>query len=115
MKKMVMAWVFLISVLLLALLFFGYTYIDSISGYRTKEADMVEASDFYLTLSNINLSTGEGIRIEDKQLIESKTLSSMKVDDEECKGYVDIKKNVSGYDFKAYIKCENYVTEGYEE
>ena len=115
MKKMYACWIFLMVVLLSALLFFGYAYIDSISGYQSLEADMVEAGDFYLNINNIELSVGESIRLESKQLIEAKTINSMEVEDDKCEGYVEIKKNISNYDYKAYIKCNEHTTEGYEE
>ncbi len=115
MKKMYACWIFLIVVLFTAILYFGYAFIDSISGYQSLEQDMVEAGDFYLSIHKINLSVGEGIIIDSDKLIESKTISSMEVDGDQCKGYIEIKKNINGYDYNAYIKCDKYVTEGYEE
>ncbi len=76
---------------------------------------MVEASDFYLDINKIDLAVGEGIRLEGKQLIDAKLLSSMAVEEDECEGYVEIKRNITNYDYKAYIKCDSYETEGYEE
>jgi len=37
------------------------------------------------------------------------------VKDKECTGYVEVFKNNTVYDYKAYIKCDNYETKGYEK
>lgn len=115
MKKMYATWIFLISVLFIAILYIGYTFIDSISLYQALENDMVEAADFYLNINKVNLSVGEEITISSKQLLDDKTLNSMTVDKDECKGYVRIKRSISNYDYQAFIKCTEYQTEGYEE
>lgn len=114
MKKMMIVW-FIIAVSLVGILtFIGFQYQKSINKYKTLENDLVESADIYIKNSEINLKSGESIKITSKKLIENKFIDSLNIDDEDCEGYVIVKKSLHNYDFKAYIKCEKYTTPEYD-
>jgi len=115
MKKMYAAWIFLISVLMIALLFIGYKYSNKNKEYKAKEHDLIEQSSSYIEKNDIELNTGESIKLDHNRLVKSGLIQSMKVKDDECEGYVKVTKTQTGYDYKAYLKCKNYTTEGYIE
>lgn len=113
MKKMVVCWVILVVGLVGVLTYIGFTYEKSVSEYKTLEADMVEAADTYVNINNLNILGEEKVIITDEQLKESDLIKNMNIEDDECKGYVEIKKSINKTEYKAYISCRDYTTEGY--
>lgn len=113
MKKMVVCWIILVGGLVGVLTYIGFTYEKSVSAYKTLEADMVEAADAYIKINNINILGEENYIIKDENLKESDLMKDMNIDGDECKGYVEIKKNINKTEYKAYISCRDYTTEGY--
>lgn len=113
MKKMVIAWVLLVGGLVGVLTYIGFSYEKSVSDYKSLEADMVEAADTYIKINNLNTLGEENLIIKDTEL-QASNLINMKVDDDECNGYVEIKKNINKTEYKAYISCRDYETEGYK-
>ncbi len=91
---------------------FAFMFKDSIKEYESIEADLVEAADFYITKNNIKV--GNELIITSDQLLESKFVNSMKTSDDECVGYVVIQTKKTEKKYKSYIKCSNYITEGFE-
>lgn len=113
MRKMVICWVILVVGLVGVLTYIGLTYENSISEYKSLEADLVESADAYITINNINLSIDETLIITDEKMRESDLIKELKVDSDECTGYVEVKKSINKSDYKAYISCKDYQTEGY--
>ncbi len=113
MKKMVICWVLLVGGLVGVLTYIGITYEKSISEYKTLEADMVEAADAYVKINKLNLLGEDNLIILDEQLRENDLIKSTSVNDDKCRGYVKIKKNINKTEYKAYISCKEYTTEGY--
>lgn len=112
MKKMVVCWVILVVGLVGVLTYIGFSYEKSINDYKALEADMVEAADTYININNINTLGEESLIITDTLLTEA-NLINMQVDNDECNGYVEIKKSVNKTTYKAYISCKEYETDGY--
>ena len=48
-------------------------------------------------------------------MLKTGTLSTNKVKEDTCDGYVTVKKMGSEYQYDAYIKCKNYTTVDYKE
>ena len=115
MKKMYAAWIFLVGTLMLALIVIGYNISSKNKDYKAKEQDMIEQASSYIKKNDINLSAGESLKLDHQRLIDAGLMQNMKVNDDECEGYVKITKNTGNYDYKAYIKCKNYTSEGYIE
>lgn len=115
MKKMMITWILLAISLVGTLTYIGLRFQNSVKKYRVLESDLVEAADAYVQVSNIVLNAGESIKIETKKLIDADCLITAEVSDDICTGYVMVKKDFNKYDYKAYIKCENYETLDYEK
>lgn len=113
MKKMVICWVILIVGLVGVLTYIGFTYEKSVSEYKSLEADLVESADAYININKINLNIDETLIISDEKLMEASLVRSMNIESDECQGYVEIKKSINKTDYKAYISCKDYQTEGY--
>lgn len=112
MKKMVVVWIILVGGLVGVLTYIGFSYEKSVSDYKALEADMVEAADTYIKINNINTLGEDNLIVKATELQEA-SLINMKVNDDECKGYIEINKNVNKTEYKAYISCRDYETEGY--
>ena len=113
MKKIYFAWTLIIGGLILSLIFIGLNIKNENKAYKSLEADMIEQANAYIIINKVDLNDGESIKFDDNILSKAGLLKSMKVDNDECTGYVDVKKKSGGYDSKAYIKCKNYTTDGY--
>lgn len=114
MKKMFAIWLFLALGLFGTLYFIGVNLDKAYKDYRALEADMTEAASIYINVNKIKLKVGEKLTIKDKELQDSNLLPNMKIADDECKGYVSVKKTYDTYEYDAYIKCKNYTTVDYE-
>lgn len=113
MKKMVICWIILIVGLVGVLTYIGFSYEKSVSEYKSLEADLVESADAYININNINLSIDETLIITEEKLRESDLIKELTVKTDECTGYVEVKKNINKSNYKAYISCKDYQTEGY--
>ena len=113
MKKMVICWIILVGGLVGVLTYIGFSYEESVSSYKSLEADLVEYADTYINMNNINLAIDEKLIITDEKMRENNLIQSMSIDSDECTGYVEVKKSINKTNYKAYIKCRSYTTEGY--
>ena len=115
MKKMMAVWIFLALCLFGSIFFIGFSLNKEYKPYRELEADMKESASIYIIMEKIKIKQGEKLRITSSDLLESEALDSMNVKDDECTGYVIVKKSTSDNEYEAYIKCENYTSVDYEE
>lgn len=115
MKKMIAIWLFLALGLFGTLYFIGVSYIKAYKDYRALEADLIEAASIYIMVNKIKLKIGETLTIKDKELQDNNLLPTMQIDDDECKGYIIVKRAYDNYEYDAYIKCSNYTTVDYKE
>ena len=60
------------------------------------------------------INAGEKKKITVAELLKSGALSTNKINDDECDGYVTVKNNGVNYDYKAYIKCKKYTSVDYK-
>ncbi len=113
MKKILIIWS-LISVLLVG----GLTYLGfnlqnkNKNYYKLEERLKTSAEDYYSQYPNELPANKKAITVP--RLIETSFLMEFKNQNEDCKGYVVIKKNLLSHDYKPYIKCSNYETKGYD-
>lgn len=83
-----------------------------------KLVDMISASDKYLKDTNILLERGSYLKIDLDTLIDLNYINAIKdpVTNNKCKGYTKATINADNIkDIKAYIKCDNYKSGGYDE
>ena len=113
MKKMVICWIIVVGGLIGVLTYIGITYEKSVNSYKSLESDLIESADAYIKIKNINLAIDEKMIITAGQMREDDIIKNLSVDSDECTGYVEVKKNINKTDYKAYISCKEYTTEGY--
>jgi len=115
MKKLTIIWVVVMSLMFVFIYSIGLSYSKTFKPYRTLEADYVEAAQIYLEMYEIKLNSYQTLELSSDELLETNSLTSSNVDGDECTGYVVIKRKLVDYEYKAYIKCQNYTTNDYEE
>lgn len=115
MRKMLVCWVILIVSAVSTLTYIGLRYENMTKEYQILEVDLVEAADIYIKINDIKLSTSEEFTIKTEELLEQNIIKTMDVGEDTCEGYINVKKNISKINYKAYIKCREYTTADYEE
>ncbi len=114
MKKMIIAWI-LIAILLFGTIYFiGIRVNKEYKDYRDYEADLIESATVFLNINERKINAGEKKKITVAELLKSGALSTNKINDDECDGYVTVKNNGVNYDYKAYIKCKKYTSVDYK-
>lgn len=78
--------------------------------YKEIEDEMVTSAIKYLKDNQITIDNDIEYTISLNDLIKNDYMKRVVINDKECSGYVVINN-----DHKAYIKCQNYTTEGYSD
>ena len=65
-------------------------------------------------MENSYPTKGNRSKVSLEDLKNSNMLEELKVDDDNCDGYV-IVENTGVIEYKAYIKCNNYTTKDYDK
>ncbi len=114
MKRISIIWGIVALLLFTSLTVIGLMYKSKTEKYKNFERVLVEATKTY-TATDFNFPVnGENIVIKMSELEEANLLSTTKVEDHECSGYVIVSfKNVTEY--KAYVSCDKYTTHGFEK
>ena len=115
MKKMIFPWIIITCCLFGTILFIGIRFGKTYKPYYDYEADIKESANIYLNLTETKLKNGDKKTIKMEELLKTGTLSTNKVKEDTCDGYVTVKKMGSEYQYDAYIKCKNYTTVDYKK
>lgn len=113
MKKNMAIWLILIVILVGGLTVIGFKIKNENKEYKTLEKKMTDVSKSYYGEKPALLKNNGIITIE--ELSEYDNTLIPKVNEEECKGYVKTTSSMGIYEYKAYIKCDNYKTNGYTD
>ena len=111
MKKNMVIWLILIVILVGGLTVIGLKIKNDNKEYKTLEKKMTDVAKAYYGEKPNLLKNNETISLQDLSDYD-KTLTN-KINDEECTGYVKTTSNMGIFDYKAYIKCNEYTTKGY--
>lgn len=101
-------------VAIVVLLFcFGVVLSRKNKPYKEKENELIEITKMYVESSTWYPTQGERIKITIEELIEKEMIKEVKVEEDSCVGYIEVKNN-GIIEYKTYLKCQNYETHGYE-
>lgn len=112
---MVITWIILAFCLFGTILFIGVRVNKEYKPYRDYESDLKESATIYLNLTDTKIKVGDKITIKMEEMLKTDVLSTNKVNDDECDGYVIVKNTGGEYQYNAYIKCQDYTTVDYKE
>ena len=112
MKKITIVWTITLIIIIGGLTAIGFKIkedkIDNIM-----EKSLVEQTEKYLGLyTNLYPTLGNSTKITYNELLEKEYDPGL---EEGCTGYVLVKNSNMGFTDKGFIKCPEYMTEGYEE
>lgn len=117
MNKLRVSWIIwgMIMIAIVILLFFiGLTLSRKNEPYKAKENDLVEVTKVYVESSTWYPDKGQSLKVTIKELIEKEIISEVVVEDDKCDGYINVINN-GIIEYKAFLKCKNYQTHGYEK
>ncbi len=118
MKKMTITWMLMLMLLLTLLLFIGVNIKNKNKNYVALENDLKEISQVYFGQDANSKKLPQNKKYIKITLDELKKLGleiNNKIGNEECDGYVKITGLTNSFKYEAFIKCDNYETNGYEE
>ena len=116
MNKLKVSWIIwgMIMVAIVVLLFvFGLTLSKKNKPYKEKEQELVEITKMYVESSTWYPAQGKIIKITVDELVEKELIKEVKIENDSCSGYIEVINN-GIIEYKAYLKCQNYKTHGYE-
>ena len=113
MKKLMGLWIFVVVILISGLTYVGYLIKNENKVYKVLENKLEEVAQGYFG-ENPGLLSNNKI-VQDTELGSYKEEILTKLKENDCKGYVNTTSNLGIYEYKAYIKCNNYETKGYEK
>lgn len=110
MKKIAIAWTIILVMIVTSLTTIGFI-LKSKHITEIMEKNMVDRAEKYYAKNSNELPTlGKTVKIT------SEVLKDMRFDpllEKGCGGYTLVENTEEGFIYKGYIKCPNYVTEGY--
>ncbi|MBR6073089.1 MAG: hypothetical protein IKP76_02075 [Bacilli bacterium] len=108
MKKNVVLMVIFSILFVGTMLFIGYSIKNRNKDYVNKENELKEVAAMYVNLAKINVLEGKSADLQLEQIIRDGYLEEIKVHDNECTGYITIKKKYNQYTYIPHIKCGKY-------
>ena len=108
MRKMTIFMVIFMVFLTGSLLYIGLYIQNKNKNYMAYENDLIDIAKTYVTTNQIELQVGGSYELTLEQMVNDNLLHTTKVEEDECKGNVTIKKGLGGYEYKPYIKCSKY-------
>lgn len=112
MKKIMIVWTIVLIIIVGGLTFLGFKMKEK-NIYDVLESSLVEQGKKYLGLyPGLYPSSGKTLRITNEELIEDGYDPKLEKD---CVGYLEVTASQVGYDYKGFINCPDYKTEGFEE
>lgn len=113
MKRNLIIMIIISFILVGALTFMGFEIKKKNAPYTALEKDLKEAAESYVGQYVFNPDSN--LKIELDTLKDKNLIKELKYQNENCKGYVVYSKNYISFEYKPYIKCDNYTTKGYTE
>lgn len=111
-KLMYIIWAVMLFIIIGLLTYLGIVNQKRLEPYKNLEKDLVSYTQKYVELKFLYPEKGESIKITTEQLKDNGLLKDFSYKKENCAGYVEMTFD-GVYNYKAYIKCDNYETKGY--
>lgn len=116
MRKLTVLWIILIILLLTTLSIIGFNVSKRTKPYKALESDIVESMKIYYG-QDTNLkklpSKGKTDKVTLEELKSFGIKINNKVNEDVCNGYGIVTGETVSHTYKAYIKCNDYITKNY--
>lgn len=109
-------WGIILIVIIAALILMSTAKQKKIKPYKEAEETIESASKKYVEINGWYPEKGDKTKVIFSELIEKNLIKEVIIEEknDKCDGYVLISNN-GVIEYKAYMKCQNYQTHGYEE
>ena len=118
MQKITYLWISLIIILVLFLTILGINITKKNKPYKDYENDIVEAMKVYYGQDS-NLTklpkNKDIVKVTQKELEDFGLNINISKQNENCEGYGITKSKNMSFEYKAYIKCNDYTTKDYDK
>lgn len=94
---------------------FGIIFNKKNKFYKDMEKDLEVACEKYVDHSFLYPEEGKSLKVTYATLKDNGFIEKLKVDKDECDGYVVVKSNDIVYTYHGYIKCPEYKTKNYKK
>lgn len=111
-KTAYIIWAILVVVIIALLTTLGFMYPKKLAPYKELEFNLQEAAEKYVELEFLYPEEGESLTIKAEDMINKEIMKELTYKNETCSGYVELTYN-GVYNYKSFIKCDNYTTKGY--
>ena len=113
-NKLFIAWGVLVVILIVLLTVLGFMLKHKSGDYQDLENKLVDSAKKYVDIQFLYPEEGQETKVLSSTLIENQYLDELKTNKDTCNGYVIVTfHNV--YKYQAYIKCNQYKTNGYQK
>lgn len=114
MKKILGIWIIVAVILIAGLTFLGFHIKKQNEPYKKLEKELEKQAISLIGEKPSYLPGGGKLTLID--LSNNNYYVDMKVNNDVCSdGYIIVTKNMGLYNYKGYIKCNNYTTHGYKK
>lgn len=107
-------WGILVVALIAILTVIGFMLKKNDNTYAELEKKLVEVAEKYVDANFLYPDEGFTTKVLASDLKKAEYLDELTINDDICDGYVIVSKEMV-YKYKAYIKCNKYITKGYEK
>lgn len=111
-KVMYILWAVMVVVIIGLLTWLGFVYQKKLEPYKNLEFNLTETAEKYVELNFIYPEAGDTLIIKAEDLRKNNLIDELIVNKDKCDGYVKLTFN-GVYNYKSFIKCDNYTTKGY--
>lgn len=108
-------WGLILFTLVIALTIFGITYKNKSLKYKDLEKDFQKSVEQYVDKNFLYPEDNKTLKVTLEEIQAENILSELKVDEDNCTGYVKIYKKNGIFHYEPYIKCQKYKTRNYDK
>lgn len=112
-NRLFIVWGVLVVLIVVGLTVLGFMMKSKFNEYDEVEKKLLDSGIKYIDIKFLYPEGKDIVKVTSEELIQNEFLDELKYHDDECTGYVTVKL-AKVYQYKAYIKCGNYTTKGYE-
>lgn len=113
-RRISIIWGVLLLAIFVTLTFFALKWKSQNEPYFNLEKLIVSKTKSYYEMNHTYPNKGEYVIITFDELKANEILDELKVNDENCDGYVKV-ENKNVIEYTGYIKCSNYTSKDYEK
>ena len=115
MKIMTIIWGMMVVSIVMVLTFIGFTYNKKLKDYQAFEDKLTKACEKYVDENKLINEENKKLKINIKDLKKEGYIDKLEVNNNKCKGYVNVTETTKDISYEAFIDCGKYKTEGYQK